>query len=73
MFDETRSKLFCSFPQTIPLMISRNNCYEGESIFYPETDTKNYRHINNPKARNEVLELIEQDSYVDIFRLLKDD
>ena len=28
----------------------------------PDEDTKNYRHVNNPAARQEVLKLIDEDN-----------
>ena len=37
-----------------------------------DVDTENYRHINNPRARSEVLKLIDEDNYIDAFRFLHD-
>lgn len=48
-------------------------CGDWNLVLDQEKDTENYRHINNPRARNEVLKIIEQDNYVDIYRLFKDD
>lgn len=35
-----------------------------------ELDTNNYKHINNPKARYKLLEIIYETSKVDPFRYL---
>ena len=37
-------------------------------VLDPEKDYFNFSHINNPKARNEVLELIADYNFKDIFR-----
>ena len=40
----------------------------------PRIDTNNYLHINNPRARNEILEnIIEEDDFLDIYRIYHED
>lgn len=34
----------------------------------PDLDTNNYLHINNPRARQEVLNMIEEDEFLDTYR-----
>ena len=48
-------------------------CGDWNLVLDTEIDTENYRQVNNPRARKEVLKLIEQDNYVDIYSLLKED
>ena len=43
-------------------------CGDWNLVLDPDYDTENYRHINNPNARLEVLKLIDEDDYIDIFR-----
>lgn len=37
-------------------------------VMNKDSDSMNYKHLNNPKARMEVLKLIETYNLVDIFR-----
>lgn len=48
-------------------------CGDWNLVLDPEIDTENYRHINNPNARQEVLKFIDEDDYIDIFRFINDD
>ena len=45
-------------------------CGDWNLVLDPEIDTENYRHINNPNARQEVLKNIYEDQYIDIFRFI---
>ena len=38
-------------------------------VINPDIDTYNYLHINNPRARQTVLKFIEEDNFVDIWRV----
>lgn len=44
-------------------------CGDWNLVINPELDTNNYLHINNPKARQEVIKLFEDD-FLDIWRLM---
>lgn len=44
-------------------------CGDWNLVLDPEMDTENYRHINNPNARLEVLKFIDEDNYIDAYRL----
>ena len=48
-------------------------CGDWNLVLDPDMDTENYRHINNPNARQEVLKFIDEDQYIDIFRFINDD
>ena len=48
-------------------------CGDWNLVLNPEEDTENYRHVNNPAARQEVLKFIDEDNYIDIFRFFKDE
>ena len=48
-------------------------CGDWNLVLNPEEDTENYRHVNNPAARQEVLKFIDEDNYIDIFRFCKDE
>ena len=48
-------------------------CGGWNLVLDPEIDTENYRHINNPNARQKVLKFIDEDQYIDIFRFINDD
>lgn len=47
-------------------------CGDWNLVIDPDMDTENYRNINNPRARTIVLNFIEQDNYIDIWRTLYD-
>ena len=38
----------------------------------PEIDIENYRHVNNRTARREVVKLIENDNYINIYRCINE-
>lgn len=48
-------------------------CGDWNLVLDPEKDTENYKHTNNPRARDEVLKFIDQDNYIDVYRVLKED
>ena len=48
-------------------------CGDWNLVLNPESDTERYKHVNNPRARDEVLKFIDQENYVDVYRLLKED
>ena len=35
-------------------------------ILNPELDSENYKHINNPIARDEVIKIIDENGYIDV-------
>ena len=45
-------------------------CGDFNLVLNPLIDSKNYKHLNNPKARNSVLNLMENYGLIDIFRYL---
>ena len=49
-------------------------CGDWNLVINPDLDTNNYLHINNPRARNEILEnIIEEDGFLDIYRILHEE
>ena len=48
-------------------------CGDWNLVIDPEEDTENYRHINNPNARQEVLKSLDEENYIDIYRFINDD
>lgn len=48
-------------------------CGDFNLVLDPTIDCYNYKGINNPKARNKVLEMIETYAYIDPFRQLHED
>lgn len=48
-------------------------CGDWNLVLDPAIDTENYRHINNPAARLEVLKFIDEDNYIDVYRFINDD
>lgn len=49
-------------------------CGDWNLIINPDLDTNNYLHINNPRARNEILDnIIEEDGFLDIYRILHEE
>lgn len=47
-------------------------CGDWNLVLDPDMDTENYRHVNNPNARLEVLKFIDEDQFIDIFRFIND-
>lgn len=47
-------------------------CGDWNIIINPELDSENYKHINNPKARDVVLSFVEEDNYIDVWRMLNE-
>lgn len=48
-------------------------CGDWNLILDTEKDCDNYLHINNPKARRVVLTLVEEENFVDVWRLMNED
>ena len=48
-------------------------CGDWNLVINPDLDTNNYLHINNPRARQEVLNMIDEEDFVDIYRVLNGD
>lgn len=48
-------------------------CGYWNLVLNPEVDTHNYLHINNPKARQVVLNLIEEENFIDVWRVMNED
>ena len=48
-------------------------CGDWNLVLDPDMDTENYRHVNNPNARLEVIKFIDEDEFIDIFRFINDD
>ena len=47
-------------------------CSDWNLILNETLDTENYVNINNPRARNAVLNIMEENGYIDVFRLLNE-
>ena len=47
-------------------------CGDWNLILDFEKDCYNYLHINNPRARNMVLSLMEEENFVDVWRLMNE-
>ena len=47
-------------------------CGDWNLVLNPDVDTENYLHINNPRARMELLKFIEEDNFIDVYRNLHD-
>ena len=43
-------------------------CGDFNLVLNPELDCYNYKHVNNPSARQKVIDIIEDNDYVDVFR-----
>ena len=48
-------------------------CGDWNLVLNPDLDTNNYLHINNPRARQEVLNIIEEDEFLDTYRVLHEE
>ena len=48
-------------------------CGDWNLVINPDLDTNNYLPINNPRARQEVLNLIEEEGFLDIYRVFHDE
>ena len=48
-------------------------CGDLNFVQNPEIDNYNYLHINNPSARKVVLDTMEENSLVDVWRLFNED
>ena len=47
-------------------------CGDCNLILNETLDTENYVNINNPRARNAVLNIMEENGYIDVFRILNE-
>lgn len=47
-------------------------CGDWNLVLDAEMDSFNYVHINNPKARNVVLNLLEEDNFIDVWRVMNE-
>ena len=45
-------------------------CGDWNLVLDQNIDTENYRNINNPRARENVLKIIEENEYIDVWRVL---
>ena len=41
-------------------------------MLYPDLDYNNYLHVNNPRARKEILDFIEKENFVDAWRVINE-
>ena len=48
-------------------------CGDWNFVINPEIDSFNYLHINNPKARQIVLNLLEEENFKDVWRIMNED
>lgn len=48
-------------------------CGDWNLVLDPEKDCSNYLHVNNPKARNVVLNFIEDENFIDVWRIMNED
>lgn len=48
-------------------------CGDWNLTLNQELDTDNYRHVNNPRARDVVLNYLEEDNYIDVWRVMNED
>ena len=49
-------------------------CGDWNLVINPDLDTNNYLHINNPRARNEVVDsIIEEDGFLDTYRIFHEE
>ena len=48
-------------------------CGDWNLIIGPELDCENYKHVNNPKAREVVKDLLDELEFMDAYRLINED
>lgn len=48
-------------------------CGDWNLVINPEIHSHNYFHINNPKARQTVLNLLEEENFIDAWRVMNED
>ena len=48
-------------------------CGDWNLVLDPDKDCSNYFHINNPKARRIVLNLIEEENFIDVWRIMNEE
>ena len=48
-------------------------CGDWNLVLDTEKDCFNYLHVNNPRARNVVLNLMEQENFIDVWRVMNED
>ena len=44
-------------------------CGDWNLILNPELDSENNKHINNPRARDEIIKIIDENGYIDAWRV----
>ena len=44
-------------------------CGDWNLVLNPVLDSGNYRNINNPRARDEILKVIDENGYIDVWRV----
>ena len=47
-------------------------CGDWNLVLEPEKGCSNYLHVNNPKSRKLVLNFIEEENFVDIWRIMNE-
>ena len=48
-------------------------CGDWNLVLVIEKDYDNYLHVNNPKARKVVLNLLEEENFIDVWRAMHED
>ena len=48
-------------------------CGDWNLVLEPEKDCCNYLHVNNPKSRKLVLNFIEEENFIDIWRIMNEE
>ena len=44
-------------------------CGDWNLVIDPDTDTVNYLHVNNPRSRQTVLKFLDEDNFIDVWRV----
>ena len=73
--NEDKPNFYKNLKQKIQDFGNENVIISGDwnSVLNPDVDTENYLHINNPRAGTEVLKIIEEDNFIDVYRNLHDE
>ena len=72
--NEDKPHFFTELQQIVTDLGNDNIMFCGDwNLILNETlDTENYVDINNPRARNAVLNIMEENGYIDVFRILNE-
>ena len=72
--NEDKPQFFTELQQIVSDLGNDNIMFCGDwNLILNETlDTENYVNINNPRARNAVLNIMEENGYIDVFRILNE-